>query len=66
MTSDDEQPHDDAPERLDFPAEGRAFGGPRTCTAHVVGEISFAAQDDDGRLTRLSNWLVSRLRRMCL
>ena len=65
MTSDDDQPHDDAPDCLDFPADGHAFGGPRTCTAHVVGEISFAAQDDDGLLARLSNWFFDRLRKMC-
>lgn len=65
MTSDDDQPHDDAPDKLDFPADGHAFGGPSTCINHVRGEVHFAAQDDDGLLARLSNWLVGRLRRMC-
>lgn len=51
--------------RLDFPADGHAFGGPSTCINHVKGEVHFAAQDDDGLLGRLSNWIVSRLRNLC-
>lgn len=65
MTGDDEQLHDEPPERLDFPADGQASGGPSTCLTHV-GEVSFAAEDDDGRLARLSNWFFDRLRKMCL
>lgn len=65
MTGSDAHLHDDAFERLDFPADGRAFGGPRTCGTHV-GEVSFAAQDDDGRLSKLSNWFFDRLRKTCL
>ncbi len=65
VTGTDDHLHDNALERLDFPADGRAFGGPCTCITHV-GEVSFAAQDDDGRLTRLSNWFLDRLRKMCL
>lgn len=62
---DDDHLHDDAPERLDFPADGQASGGPSTCLTHV-GEVSFAAEDDDGRLARLSNWFFDRLRKTCL
>lgn len=65
-TGVDDRLHDDAHERLDFPADGRAFVGPRTCITHVVGEVHSAAQDDDGLLAKLSNWLVNRLRKMCL
>lgn len=61
----DDHQHDGALERLDFPADGRAFGGPRTCITHVVGEVSLAAQDDDRLLDKLSNWIVSRLRNLC-
>lgn len=64
-TGDDDHLHDDALERLDFPADSRVLGGPRTCITHV-GEVSFAAQDDDGRLSKLSNWFFDRLRKMCL
>ncbi len=64
-TGADDHLHDDALGRLEFPADGHAFGGPRTCVTHV-GEVHFTAQDDGGRLGRLSNWLVSRLRKMCL
>lgn len=60
----DDHLHDDALKRLDFPADGQASGAPSTCLTHV-GEVSFAAQDDGGRLGRLSNWIVSRLRKMC-
>lgn len=64
---DDDHLHDDAPERMDFPADGRRFGGPCTCITHVhVGEVHFAAQDDDGQLCKLSNWFFDRLRKMCL
>ena len=65
VSGDDAQLHDETIERLDFPADGHAFGGPSTCITHV-GEVSFAAKDDDGRLSRLSNWFFNRLRRMCL
>ena len=57
--------NDDTSERLDFPADGHAVVGPSTCITHV-GEVSFAAKDDDGRLSRLSNWFFDRLRKMCL
>lgn len=65
MTGADDHLHDGAPERLDFPADGHAVG-PSTCITHVVGEVSFAAQDDGGLLAKLSNWFFNRLRQMCL
>lgn len=61
----DDHPHDAAIDQLDFPADGHAFGGPSTCISHV-GEVGFAAQDDDGLLAKLSNWYFNRLRKMCL
>lgn len=64
-TGVDDRLHDDAHERLDFPADSRAVVGSSTCVTHV-GEVSFAAQDDDGRLSKLSNWFFDRLRKMCL
>ena len=65
MTGDDEQLHDEPPERLDFPVDGQVSDGPSTCLTHV-GEVSFAAEDNDGRLSRLSNAFFNRLRKMCL
>ena len=65
MTSADDRLNDDTFKRLDFPADGHAAVGPRTCIIHV-GNVSFAAQDDDGRLSKLSNWFFNRLRQMCL
>jgi hypothetical protein len=62
----DDHLHDDALGRLDFPADGQASGGPRTCLTHVVGEVNFAVEDDGGRLSRLTNGFFSRLRKMCL
>jgi hypothetical protein len=64
-TGGDDRLHDDAPERLDFPADGRPKNAPCTCLTHV-GEVHFAAQDDGGRLARLSNRFFDRLRKMCL
>lgn len=67
MTGADDHPNDDALERrLDFPVDGHAAVGPSTCITHVVGEVSFAAQDDGGLLAKLSNWFFNRLRQMCL
>lgn len=64
---DDDHVDDDAPEQLDFPADGHAAVGPRTCVTHVHGgEVHFAAQDDDGLLAKLSNLFFNCLRRMCL
>lgn len=61
----DDHLHDDALKRLDFPADGQASGAPSTCLTHV-GEVSFAAQDDDGWLAQLSNAFYNRLRKICL
>ena len=54
------------PEEIDFPADGRAFGGPRTCITHVR-EAGYAVQNDDGRLmSKLTNAFFNRLRNLCL
>lgn len=62
---DDDHLRDGGLARLDFPGDGSASGGPTTCITHVR-EFSSAAQEDDGCLTRPSNWLFNRLRQMCL